>query len=293
MVSPFISCFREKRSVIGISLTIAIALGQVGAGGLAILNQDRDPRPLRPLSIALDRWRDRPLAELPNRLPVLSSTTTPAWLVERARQITVKVRVGENNGSGILVRRRGSVYTVLTNRHVVNAGTPYGIQTPDGRSHPGHLVKTSRFREVDLAILEFRSTQPYTIASLGSAQGLKKGDAVLAAGFPLDVPPTPAYGLWITTGAISLLPHKALQGGYQIGYTNPIRKGMSGGPVLNRRGVVVGINSLHAYPLWGDPYIYQDGSKPPTAQRPTIVQSSWAVPIDQFHAFSSSIRSAL
>ena len=278
--------------MMGIALVITIGLGLGGGGGLSRLTQERDPQPLHTAVVALDRWGDRPLADVPNRFMGVSSKATPSWLVERARQITVKVIVGENNGSGILVRRRGSVYTVLTNRHVITAGAPYGIQTPDGRSHPGRLVKTNPFGGVDLAILEFRAHQSYAIAPLGSAKGLKRGDLVLAAGFPLEVPPTPAYGLWITTGAISLLPNQALQGGYQIGYTNPIRKGMSGGPVLNQRGVVVGINSLHAYPLWGDPYIYQDGSKPPAAYRPTMVQSSWAVPIDRFYAFSSSMRSA-
>ncbi|EKQ70884.1 trypsin-like serine protease with C-terminal PDZ domain [Leptolyngbyaceae cyanobacterium JSC-12] len=205
-------------------------------------------------------------------------------LYERSRAITVKVKASRNGGSGILVQRQGQIYSVLTNRHVVNVGAPYVIQTPDGRSHPANLVKKFDFRGNDLAILQFRSKAPYAIASLTNTNHLLEGDPVISAGFPLEPPPNQANGLLITVGKISLLPPKAFIGGYQIGYTNLIHQGMSGGPVLNLRGEVVGINSLRAYPLWGDPYIFQDGSKPPQAQRKTIIQSSWAIPIETFQA---------
>ncbi|MDX2242316.1 MAG: serine protease [Leptolyngbyaceae cyanobacterium bins.302] len=203
-------------------------------------------------------------------------------LDQQARAITVKVKASYSNGSGILIQRRGQLYTVLTNRHVLTAGTPYVIQTPDGRSYPANLVKKINFQGDDLALLQFRSKTNYTIATLTSTHPLSQGDPLISAGFPLESAPTKANGLLITIGKVSLLPDKAFQGGYQIGYTNLIRQGMSGGPVLNLRGEVVGINSLHAYPLWGDPYIFRDGSKPPPAQRQTIVESSWAVPIDTF-----------
>jgi len=50
--------------------------------------------------------------------------------------------------------------------------------------------------------------------------------------------------------------------GCGIGYTNEIEKGMSGDQ--NREGKVIGINGIHAQPLWGDPYVYQDGTRPMT-----------------------------
>lgn len=201
---------------------------------------------------------------------------------EMARSITVRVKVGHNGGSGILIQRSGQQYTVLTNRHVVNVGSTYVIQTPDGRSHPATLLKKIDFRGNDLAMLQFRASQSYEIATLGSTKHLAPGDFVISAGFPLDDAPVRSKGLLITVGKVSLLPKKPFVGGYQIGYTNLIRQGMSGGPLLNLQGQVVGINSLHAHPLWGDPYIFQDGTKPAKHQRQTIVQSSWAVPIDTF-----------
>lgn len=201
------------------------------------------------------------------------------WLERRARAITVKVKLRQYGGSGILIARQGKLYTVVTNRHVITPGAPYVIQTPDGRSHPATLGKKFNFRGTDLAILQFTGSGNYAIAPLSRTSQLLEGTPVIAAGFPLDPSPPQRPGLLLTTGQISLLPAQPFQGGYQIGYTNLIRQGMSGGPVLNLQGEVIGINSLHAYPLWGDPYIFQDGSKPHPTQRQQVIQSSWAVPI--------------
>lgn len=188
----------------------------------------------------------------------------------------------QQSGSGILISRQGRLYTVLTNQHVITPGAPYVIQTPDGRSHPANLVKKFNSRGIDLAMLQFKGQATYAIASLSRTPQLLEGSPVLAAGFPHDPIPNQPKGLLITVGHISLLPPQPFQGGYQIGYTNRIYQGMSGGPVLNLHGEVIGINSLHAYPLWGDPYIFQDGSKPSITQRQQVLQSSWAVPISRF-----------
>ncbi|MEX0270008.1 serine protease [Leptolyngbyaceae cyanobacterium UHCC 1019] len=205
-----------------------------------------------------------------------------------SRAITVKVKAGRNGGSGILIRRQGQLYTVLTNRHVVTPGTPYVIQTPDQRSHPASLLKKIDFQENDLALLQFHSGNPYAIATLGRSELLVRNDLVMAAGYPLDEF-SKQNSLLQSIGKVSLIPKQPFLGGYQLGYTNLIFQGMSGGPVLNAKGEVVGINSLHAYPLWGDPYVFVDGSKPATPERSLIVRSSWAVPIDTFLCLAPAI----
>jgi S1-C subfamily serine protease len=202
-------------------------------------------------------------------------------LYQTARAITVKVKVGRNGGSGVLLQQQGTLYTIVTNRHVVNTTAPYVIQTPDGRSHPASLVKKIDFRGNDLAMLQFRSNYKYAIANLGQTKTLNPGTDVVSAGFPHDPVPAAKQGFLLTTGTISLIPEQAFVGGYQLGYTNHVYQGMSGGPVLNGQGKVVGFNSLHAYPLWGDPYIFQDGSKPAAELRSQIIRSSWAVPIER------------
>ena len=201
-----------------------------------------------------------------------------------AQQITVKVLSGRSGGSGIIIQKQGPVYTIVTNQHVLTAGqaSGYQVQTPDGRTYPAEVVRTVSFEGNDLALLQFRSTGPdYTVAYLGTSSSLQPGDEVFAAGFPFES--EQLGSAWtFTTGTVSLIADRPIEGGYQIAYTNLVEKGMSGGPILNRQGQVIGINGMHGYPLWGDPYIFTDGSRPNTAMRDIMVRSSMGIAIDTF-----------
>lgn len=198
-----------------------------------------------------------------------------------ARSITVKVFAGDTSGSGILIQKQGGIYSVVTNDHVLAAGSVYRIQTPDNRIYSATIQTRykSSFQGNDLGVLQFSSNVSYNIASLTAYSTLQEGSEVFAAGFPIE---DNFVGFKFTVGKITLLPEKALEQGYQIGYSNDIQKGMSGGPVLNRQGQVVGINGMHAYPLWGDPYVFKDGSLPCPKMRAVMEQSSWAIPIETF-----------
>ena len=212
-----------------------------------------------------------------------------------AESITVKVISGEVLGSGIIIRKQGSIYTVLTNDHVLRSGDPpYKIQTADSRVHAADLPQAVSFNGNDLALLQFRSANPnYSVASSGTSPTV--GDEVFAAGFPfVEEPSHPSNrpnpfipgeskkGFVFRTGKVSLVLDKALEGGYRIGYTNYIEKGMSGGPLLNHRGDVVSINGMHAEPLWGDPYVYMDGSEPEQTLKEQMSRYSWGIPIETY-----------
>lgn len=209
-----------------------------------------------------------------------------------AKSITVKVLAGGFLGSGILIKEQDSVYTVVTNAHVMISGNPpYRIQTPDGRVYkaklPNHVQKldATSFKGKDLAILQFYSPSiKYAVASLGSASDLSVGNQVFAGGFPFNLEGTEDVGFVLKTGQVSWVLDKALEGGYRIGYTNDIQKGMSGGPLLNRQGKVVAINGMHAEPLWGEPYTYQDGTQPEAPLRKRMSKYSWGIPIETFSA---------
>ncbi|HYX13334.1 MAG TPA: tetratricopeptide repeat protein [Nostoc sp.] len=208
---------------------------------------------------------------------------SPEQLKQLARSITVKILSGENGGSGILLRKDSQVYTVITNRHVLESGKPVQIQTEDGKIHPAKLVKGVNFQGKDLALLEFRANTNYTLAPLGNLSTIAVNEPIYAAGFPFEANPSPqSEGFVFKTGQVLLVPKRAFKEGYQIGYSNEIEKGMSGGPILNRRGQVIGINGIHAYPLWGNPYIYEDGSQPTEALRDLMSSYSWGIPIQTF-----------
>lgn len=217
-----------------------------------------------------------------SKLPFPQGLPQPEISVEQlrlqAQAITVKVMSKEFLGTGILLKKDNSIYTVVTNAHVLRAGDPpYRIQTPDGRIYKASLPKGSSLGKNDLAILQFRSNEKiYTVSSIASKPVL--GDEVFAAGF-YSQEDEEKQSFKFTSGKISLLLPQALAGGYQIGYTNDIQKGMSGGPLLNRRGEVVGVNGMHANPLWDAPSVFVDGSEANQALHEQINRLSWAVPM--------------
>lgn len=198
-------------------------------------------------------------------------------LQDQARSITVKVLAGKSWGSGILIQRQDQIYTVVTNAHVLRLGDNYRIQTPDGQIYSAMSDRKVVFDGNDLALLYFRSANSYSIANLAKAANLDIGEETFAAGFPAD-----GQGLVFTKGLVSYVLPQAFFGGYQVGYSNDIVKGMSGGPVLNSKGEVVAINGKHKYPLWGNTYLFKDGSTPVPEVRKQMDFSSWAIPIETF-----------
>jgi hypothetical protein len=74
--------------------------------------------------------------------------------------------------------------------------------------------------------------------------------------------------------------------GYQVGYTNAIENGMSGGALINQQGELLAINGMHAYPLWGNPYVYPDGTQASSTLAETYEQYSWGISI---HAVLGSV----
>ncbi|UBF28390.1 serine protease [Kovacikia minuta CCNUW1] len=231
---------------------------------------------------------DRPTAVTASEPLSAPPKMTHRQLYERSRLITVKVMAGNSWGSGILVQQQGQHYSVLTNHHVLNPGQPYFVQTPDHRIYSAELLQGSKFQHRDhflgndLEILQFSTSAHYEVALLNPTENLTVGEEVFAAGFPTEIAAPSAKGFAFTTGRISLLQAQAFVGGYRIGSTDLIHKGMSGGPLLNRRGEVVGINGLHAYPIWGNPYVFPDGSLLPPQTQAEVARSSWAIPIATF-----------
>ena len=213
------------------------------------------------------------------------------WIRRYARTITVTVWVDDRWSSGILVHRQGQTYTVITNRHVVAFGKHYQVVLADGQRYDANLRPSTDKEQNDLAVLEFQSPDvAYPVARFASSLSLVTGVPVFAAGFPIAQPSTRQPQFHFTSGQVSLISDRVLQGGYQLGYTNPIQKGMSGGPVLNRWGQVIAMNGMHAYPLWGDPYIFVDGSKPNPVDHQVMRQSSWAIPAERFLQFIPTAR---
>ena len=224
-----------------------------------------------------------------------------------ASDITVKILDQDFLGSGFIAQQKGQKYIVITNQHVLRAGeAPYMIETADGKTYLAEVVSdlTEGDYNYDLAILEFEANAVYPTAKIGNSLYLEVGEPIFAAGFPYNqssVKRTPAIfeqstpnksrELSIKPGRIAIILNQALEEGYQIGYTNDVKKGMSGGPLLNYQGEVVGVNGKHAYPLWESPEVYQDGSEPCPALQELITRSSLAIPIEKSIELNPQLKS--
>lgn len=160
-------------------------------------------------------------------------------VAKAAQAITVRLE-GSTQGSGVLVKRDGNRYTVLTAWHVVSdqsQGEELDVFTPDGQLHPLEQGSIKRFGEVDMAVFRFNSEQDYELASISTS--LLVNDQILyVAGFPLNddgrLRVERAQLIWANT--------YGLGHGYKILSKGFTKGGMSGGPLLNSEGSVVGIH---------------------------------------------------
>jgi hypothetical protein len=176
--------------------------------------------------------------------PIPAQAQSAEAVAKVAQAITVRIE-GATQGSGVLVKRDGNRYTVLTAWHVVSAQRPgeeLDIYTPDGQRHPVEQGSIRRLGEVDMAVLSFAGSNTYTLSSIGDVKSVLPGSPIFVAGFPLPTQAVNERILRFLRGDVVANTSVLISGGYQLLYSNPTLPGMSGGAVLNARGQLVGIH---------------------------------------------------
>ena len=178
----------------------------------------------------------------------LAQTLTPEEVNLRAKQITVRID-GASIGSGSLIDYSDNVYTVLTNWHVMKNSGDYFVQTIDGRKHPVDPASIKQLPGLDLAVLQFTSNQNYQLAELGNSANLNEGQNVYFAGYPGELRKEDnRYYRFFPANLVGILP-KSTENGYSLIYNGEAFPGMSGGPVFNKEGLMIGVHgeaNIHA-----------------------------------------------
>lgn len=148
---------------------------------------------------------------------------------------------GESVGSGVCVASGGYV---LTNSHVINDCQKIELYLSDGTTTTASLVYEDTV--MDLAILRSKKTLPYL--NLGNSDELQVGQDILAVGTPLSLTLVHTYTKGIISAINRTLKVSSKSGeGYMqnlIQHDASLNPGNSGGPLINSRGEVVGINTL-------------------------------------------------
>lgn len=174
-------------------------------------------------------------------LPQPAQALSGSEVNDIAREVTVLIN-GGMPGSGVLISQDGETYYVLTANHVVANEGEYIIITADQQAHGTEFSNVVQFPGVDLAVISFTSEESYPVATLANSDHASEGNTVFVSGWPYPGTAVQERIRQFTTGEVSARPDQPLLDGYQIVYTNETRVGMSGGPVFDTDGRVVGIH---------------------------------------------------
>ena len=193
---------------------------------------------------------DRPVTEDPQaqmfgQLPPGFQQLVPRQQ-QRRGQKNDQPQLEHGSGSGFIVSNDGYI---LTNNHVIEGSSKVTVRLLNGREYDAKIVGTDK--DTDIGVLKINATG-LTPAALGSSDATRVGEWVLAIGNPLgaDLTFTVTQGIVSAKGRAQLDMGTDRDGGKQIqDYLQTdavINRGNSGGPLVNARGEVIGINAAIA-----------------------------------------------
>jgi serine protease Do len=170
----------------------------------------------------------------------IAQQTTPAvvnislWKVRDASTPGESKRRIKVYGSGFIIDPSG---IIVTNKHVIDGAISTKVILSDGTQFPAEVLGVAAM--LDVAILKIDAGHPLPVLKWGNSDTLKVGDSVLTMGNAL------AIGLSVSAGIVSGL-NRDLQDTPFDSYIQTdaaINHGNSGGPMINRDGEVVGIDT--------------------------------------------------
>ena len=250
---------RTNTFIMVVVLLLTLAGGTIlgalaGAGASVYLIQKRLSQPITVVSTN-DTAEPQPTATtaaaIPTAIPATSAPEAakavgediPA-MIERVRDAVVTVEnyanqdemfMPSSTGSGAIISPDGYI---VTNNHVIEGADTLRVLFADGTIHDATLIGADPLN--DIAVIQVTDPIP-TVMVLGDSDALRQGEPVIAIGSPLG-----SYRNTVTVGVVSALNRNvgsdAPEGLIQTDAA--INNGNSGGPLLNARGEIIGINTL-------------------------------------------------
>jgi serine protease Do len=167
------------------------------------------------------------------RVSANPAAINPLELFFRRRPIRPQESTETSLGSGVIVSKEGHI---ITNHHVVADKDRIEVQLTDGRVAPAQIIGTDE--QTDIAVLKISAPNLEPLP-LGDSDQVRVGQMVFAVGNPFGLQET------VTQGIISAKGRRAMaDSGVEFLQTDAaVNQGNSGGPLLNLRGEIIGINS--------------------------------------------------
>ena len=190
-------------------------------------------RAIRPAAHSRMKWR-RPGMEFPEMFRHFRSM--PGFAMPDMPR-------AESVGSGFIVDASG---LIVTSHHVVKAAESVTVTLQDGRKLEARVAGIDS--RTDLALLEVDAGESLPVVEFGDSDRTRIGDWVVAVGNPFGL------GGTVTAGIVSGRGRDIGSGPYDdyLQLDAPINRGNSGGPLFDRSGRVVGVNTAIFSPTGGN-----------------------------------------
>jgi len=231
---PYLPPRRPDRTTWLVVTLVALTAGLVGAWLGVALTDGGSARQASSVVVA------RPSDEVAG--PTLDVGGIVAKVQPSVVNITVKTADGTGIGTGVILSADGEV---VTNAHVVRDAEKVSVLLV-GETQPRTAVVLASDVGNDLALLRIEGASGLPVAELANPGDVQVGDDVVALGFALDLDGGPSVTKGIVSALDRTLPidDNVLDGLIQTDAA--ISSGNSGGPLVNSRGQVVGINTAVA-----------------------------------------------
>jgi hypothetical protein len=201
------------------------------------------------------------------------SALTSEQVNDIAKPITVMIGGLDGKGSGVIIAKNGSTYTVLTANHVVKkAGYGlYEIITHDGQKY--QMESAQSVGKLDLALVRFTSSKNYPIAKIADSRTVKEGATVYNSGFPVPSISNSQQRIYFFLTSQITARGRGENLGYDLFLSGSPRPGMSGGPILNDQGEVIGIYGKAEFGI-SESALARDGVQGiPTEKFPNLISN--------------------
>lgn len=166
----------------------------------------------------------------------------------------VQVRANASFASGTILKKYHSGIVILgISEHMLTASTDVVcIRFHNSSQAVTGQIVSSPLDELDMRLVATKPPEDASVYVPTPSADYGNGDQIVSIGFKDS-------GILIEAkGQIQMVLDRKLEGGYSIGTSSDVEKGMSGGGVFNSNSQLIGIISTHANPLWESNIYYLD-----------------------------------